>query len=130
MTVLTIKEEKMLLLENMKSKFYAHAFPCDDVEMFKKKLDELRKDNPKAKHFVYAYRIGVNSKSCDDKEPKGTGGRPILELLNKKNLNDIGIVVVRYYGGVQLGAGRLLRTYLNSAINVINECEIIEKDGK
>ena len=99
------------------------------LELFKTKLEKLRKDNPKAKHFVYAYRIGVNSKSCDDKEPKGTGGRPILEFLNKKNLNDIAIIVVRYYGGVQLGAGRLIRTYLQSAINVINECEIIEKEG-
>lgn len=129
MNVLTIKEEKVSLLENMKSKFYAYAFSCNDVELFKTKLEKLRKDNPKAKHFVYAYRIGVNSKSCDDKEPKGTGGRPILEFLNKKNLNDIAIIVVRYYGGVQLGAGRLLRTYLQSAINVINECEIIEKEG-
>ncbi|MCR4912068.1 MAG: YigZ family protein [Bacilli bacterium] len=129
MNVLTIKEEKIELLENMKSKFYAIAFPCIDVETFKTKLEKVRKDNPKAKHFVYAYRIGVNSKSCDDKEPKGTGGRPILELLNKKNLSNIAIIVVRYYGGVQLGAGRLLRTYLNSAINVLNKCEIIEMEG-
>lgn len=129
MNVLTIKEEKVSLLENMKSKFYAYAFPCDDVEKFKIRLETLRKENPKAKHFVYAYRIGVNSKSCDDKEPKGTGGRPILELLNKKNLNNTAIIVVRYYGGVQLGAGRLLRTYLSSAVNVLNECEIIEREN-
>ena len=129
MNVLTIKEEKVSLLENMKSKFYAYAFPCDDDEKFKIRLETLRKENPKAKHFVYAYRIGVNSKSCDDKEPKGTGGRPILELLNKKNLNNTAIIVVRYYGGVQLGAGRLLRTYLSSAVNVLNECEIIEREN-
>ena len=129
MAFLTIQESKTVLTENMKSKFYAIAFPVSDVESFKNKLEEVKKENPKAKHFVYAYRIGVNSKSCDDKEPKGTGGRPILELLNKKNLNNIAIIVVRYYGGVQLGAGRLLRTYLNSAINVINECNIIEIGG-
>ena len=129
MNFLTIKEEQVDLLENMKSKFYAIAFPCDDVEKFKTKLEKVRKDNSKAKHFVYAYRIGVNSKSCDDKEPKGTGGRPILELLNKKNLSNVAIIVVRYYGGVQLGAGRLLRTYLNSAINVLNKCELIEMEG-
>ena len=129
MSVFTIKEEKIQLLENMKSKFYAIAFPCSDVEEFKKRLEKERKDNPKARHFVYAYRIGTASKSCDDKEPKGTGGRPILELLNKKNLVDVAIIVVRYYGGVQLGAGRLLRTYLQSAINVLNNCEIIEKEN-
>ena len=127
MSVFTIKEEKTTLTENMKSKFYATAFPVSDVEVFKKRLEEIRKDNPKARHVVYAYRIGMNSKSCDDKEPKGTAGRPILELLNKKELVDVAIVVVRYYGGVQLGAGRLLRTYLNSAISVLNECEIIER---
>ena len=127
MSVFTIKEEKTTLTENMKSKFYATAFPVSDVEVFKKHLEEIRKDNPKARHVVYAYRIGMNSKSCDDKEPKGTAGRPILELLNKKELVDVAIVVVRYYGGVQLGAGRLLRTYLNSAISVLNECEIIER---
>ena len=127
MSEFTIKETKTFLTENMKSKFYATAIPVNDVEVFKKTLEQIRKDNPKARHIVYAYRIGPNSKSCDDKEPKGTGGRPILELLNKKNLNNIAIIVVRYYGGVQLGAGRLLRTYLGSAINVLNECEIIER---
>ena len=127
MSVFTIKEEKTTLTENMKSKFYATAFPVSDVEVFKKRLEEIRKDNPKARHVVYAYRIGMNSKSCDDREPKGTAGRPILELLNKKELVDVAIVVVRYYGGIQLGAGRLLRTYLNSAISVLNECEIIER---
>ena len=122
----TIREEKTKMLENMKSKFYATAFPVNDVEVFKKRLEQTRSDNPKAKHVIYAYRIGMNSKSCDDKEPKGTAGRPILELLMKKELVNAAIIVVRYYGGVQLGAGRLLRTYLNSAINVLNECEIIE----
>ena len=122
----TIKQEKSKLTENMKSKFIAIAFPVDDVEAFKEKLELVRKENSKAKHVVYAYRIGNNSKSCDDKEPKGTAGRPILELLTKKDLTNIAIIVVRYYGGIQLGAGRLLRTYLNSAINVLNECEIIE----
>ena len=130
MSEFSIREEKSKLLENMKSKFIAIAFPVNDVELFKTRLEQIRKDNPKAKHVVYAYRIGVNSKSCDDKEPKGTGGRPILELLNKKQLNNIAICVVRYYGGVQLGAGRLLRTYLTSAINVLNECEIVEIGGK
>ena len=127
MSVFTIKEEKTTLTENMKSKFCATAFPVSNVELFKKRLEEIRKDNQKARHVVYAYRIGMNSKSCDDKEPKGTAGRPILELLNKKELVDVAVVVVRYYGGVQLGAGRLLRTYLNSAISVLNECEIIER---
>ena len=127
MSNFTITEEKQALTENMKSKFYAIAFPVSDVEYFKTRLEQIRKENPKARHVVYAYRIGMNSKSTDDREPKGTAGRPILELLNKKGLVDVAIIVVRYYGGVQLGAGRLLRTYLNSAIAVLNECEIVER---
>lgn len=126
MNQLSISERKTVLTEMMKSKFYATAIPIDSVESFKSELDKIRKDNPKAKHVIYAYRIGVNSKSCDDGEPKGTAGRPILEFLNKKNLNNTAIIVVRYFGGVQLGASRLLRTYLNSAINVINQCEFVE----
>ena len=129
MNQFSVKETKMKLTENMKSKFYAYAIPMKDVDTFKTQLEKIRKENPKAKHVVYAYRIGTNSKSCDDKEPKGTGGRPILELLNKRNIVDTAIIVVRYYGGVQLGAGRLLRTYLNSAIEVLNECELVEIGG-
>ena len=126
MNEFTIKEEKSKLLEVMKSKFIAIAFPCNDVEVFKNRLELTRKEHSKARHVVYAYHIGVNSKYSDDKEPKGTAGRPIFELLNKKHLNNIAIIVIRYYGGVQLGAGRLLRTYLSSAVNVLDECELIE----
>ena len=121
-----VQEEVYALTEVMKSKFTAFVFPVDDVEEFKTRLEEIRKANPKAKHVVYAYRIGMNSKSTDDREPKGTAGRPLLELLMKKNLNNTAIIVVRYYGGVQLGAGRLLRTYVTSAVNAINKATIIE----
>ena len=121
-----VQEEVYALTEVMKSKFTAFVFPVDDVELFKTRLEEIRKANPKAKHIVYAYRIGMNSKSTDDREPKGTAGRPLLELLMKKNLNNTAIIVVRYYGGVQLGAGRLLRTYVTSAVNAINKATIIE----
>ncbi len=126
MNELTIKEETFALVEVMKSKFTAFVFPCDDVEKFKTRLEGVKKANPKARHVVYAYRIGVNSKSTDDKEPKGTAGRPLLELLTKKNLNNTAIIVVRYYGGTQLGAGRLLRTYVSSAVAAIDKAEIIE----
>ena len=123
----TVKEETIGFVELLKSKFTAFVFPCNDVEKFKTRLDEIRKANPKAKHVVYAYRIGVNSKSTDDREPKGTAGRPLLELLNKKNLNNTAIIVVRYFGGSELGASRLLRTYVNSAVDAFNKAEIIEE---
>ena len=122
-----IQKEGTGFVELLKSKFYSFAFPVSDVDVFKARLEEIRKANPKAKHIVYAYRIGVNSKSTDDKEPKGTAGRPLLELLTKKNLVDSAIIVVRYFGGSELGASRLLRTYLASGVDAINHSTIVEK---
>ena len=122
-----IQKEGTGFVELLKSKFYSFAFPVSDIEIFKARLEEIRKANPKAKHIVYAYRIGVNSKSTDDKEPKGTAGRPLLELLTKKNLVDAAIIVVRYFGGSELGASRLLRTYLASGVDAINHSTIVEK---
>ncbi len=126
MSNFTIAKDGNGYVELLKSKFYSFAFYVDDVEVFKAKLEEIRKANPKAKHIVYAYRIGVNSKSTDDKEPKGTAGRPLLELLTKKNLVNSAIIVVRYFGGSELGASRLLRTYLASGVDAINHSELKE----
>ena len=122
----TIQEKSNGYVELLKSKFYSYAFPVNDVEEFKKILETIRKENPKAKHVVYAYRIGVNSKSTDDKEPKGTAGRPLLELLTKKNLVNVAIIVVRYFGGSELGASRLLRTYLASGVDALNHANIVK----
>ena len=125
MNEFTVKEEVFGLVEVLKSKFTAFVFPVSTVEDFKIRLEQIRKANPKAKHVVYAYRIGPNSKSTDDREPKGTAGRPLLELLMKKNLNNTAIIVVRYYGGTQLGASRLLRTYVSSAVEAINKADLV-----
>ena len=122
----TILEKSTGYVELLKSKFYSYAIPVSDVEEFKAILESIRKDNPKAKHVVYAYRIGMNSKSNDDKEPKGTAGRPLLELLTKKNLVNAAIIVVRYFGGSELGASRLLRTYLASGVDALNHAQIVE----
>ncbi len=127
MSEVTIKQETTGFVELLKSKFYSFVLPVKDVEEFKTRLEQLRKANPKAKHVVYAYRIGMASKSTDDKEPKGTAGRPLLELLMKKNLNYVAIIVVRYFGGTELGASRLLRTYVASGVAAINNAEIVER---
>ena len=121
----TINQEIINQIEVMKSKFVAYLVPLKNEEDFKPLLANLRKEHKKARHIVYAYRVGVKSKSCDDGEPKGTAGHPLLELLYKKDLNDVALLVVRYFGGTKLGAGRLLRTYLQAGINAIDNCTLI-----
>ena len=107
-------------IEVNKSKFYAILLPLENVDDFKGLLAEVKKEHKKAKHVVYAYRVGMVSKSCDDQEPKGTAGRPLLELLLKRDLNNCVIFVARYFGGTKLGASRLLRTYLQAGIDTVN----------
>jgi len=111
------------LTEVMKSKFIALLMPIKDEEEFKNILKDIRKEHRKARHVVYAYRLGQSYKSNDDGEPKGTAGRPLLELLLKKDINNSALIVVRYFGGTKLGAGRLLRTYVQAGVNVINKLE-------
>ncbi|MDY4849119.1 MAG: YigZ family protein [Bacilli bacterium] len=116
-----INESYQAQIEVMKSKFIAFLFPINSPEDFKKVLANIQKEHSKARHIVYAYRIDQKTKSCDDREPKGTAGRPLLELLLKKDLNKVAVVVVRYFGGTLLGAGRLLRTYVQSGVSVLTK---------
>lgn len=120
----TVSQRFIKTTEVMGSKFIAILFPLDDDSLFKGILNDIKKEFNKARHYVYAYRVGQKSKSNDDSEPKGTAGRPLLELLHKKDMNNCAIVVVRYFGGTKLGAGRLLRTYVQSGVNVINISEL------
>ena len=119
-----VKENYQQQIEVMKSKFIAYLLPLNSEEEFKPILANLHKEHKKARHIVYAYRVGMKSKSCDDGEPKGTAGHPLLELLYKKDINNVALLVVRYFGGTKLGVGRLLRTYLQAGIDVINKAEL------
>ena len=121
----TVQEKNIKQIEVMKSKFIAYLLPLNNEEEFKPLLAALRKEHKKAKHIVYAYRVGVKSKSSDDGEPKGTAGHPLLELLHKKDINNVALLVVRYFGGTLLGASRLLRTYLQAGIDVINNSALV-----
>ena len=122
--MLLVDKKYEAMIEVMKSKFIAILFPINDEEQFKDTLKDIRKKHRKARHVVYAYRLGQNYKSNDDGEPKGTAGRPLLELLLKKDVNNIALVVVRYFGGTKLGAGKLLRTYLSSGVEVLKKAGI------
>ena len=120
----TVKQSAIHQIEVMKSKFIAYLYPLNKEDDFKAILASLRKEHKKARHIVYAYRVEMKSKSCDDGEPKGTAGHPLLEHLYKKDINNVALLVVRYFGGTKLGAGRLLRTYLQAGIDVINKAEL------
>lgn len=106
--------------EIKKSKFIAYFYELDDISDIKTIIDELRKEHKKAKHIVYAYKFENTAGKTDDKEPSGTAGLPLYNLLEANNLNNKMIVVVRYFGGIKLGAGPLLRTYKNAGVSVIN----------
>ena len=121
----TIKEQRINQIEVMKSKFIAYFLPLDNEENFKPFLAALRKEHKKARHIVYAYRVSMKSTSSDDGETMGTAGHPLLDLLYKKDINNVALLVVRYFGGTKLGASRLLRTYLQAGIDVINSSELI-----
>lgn len=102
---------KESLYEIKKSKFHAFNYEVDSIEEINNILIELKKEHKKAKHIVYAYKIDRQEKKFDDGEPSGTAGLPLYNIINKKNLNHTLIVVVRYFGGIKLGAGGLLRAY-------------------
>ena len=124
----TIEKTTQSNLEVMKSKFISILMPLENPDDFKIILKNLQKEHSKAKHIVYAYKVGNKTKSCDDREPKGTAGRPLMELLLKKELDNVALIVVRYFGGTKLGAGRLLRTYVQAGVNAINAADIAERE--
>ncbi|MES2797811.1 MAG: YigZ family protein, partial [Bacteroidota bacterium] len=96
------------------SRFIAIAYPFDNIDLLKTYLIETKTIHPKARHFCYAYKIGMdseNSRSNDDGEPSGSAGKPILNAILSKNLSNILIIVVRYFGGTLLGVPGLINAY-------------------
>ena len=108
-------------LEIKKSKFISYLYEIDDVNEVDIIIDNLKKEHKKAKHFPYAYKFNTIAKKTDDKEPSGTCGTPILNVLERNNLNNHLIVIIRYFGGIKLGAGPLLRSYSKVANMLINK---------
>jgi len=114
------------ILEIKKSKFITLLIKIDDSNDVDKYLDNIKKEYKDATHYCYAYVIGNKEKANDDGEPSGTAGIPILNVLKRNNLNNILCVVIRYFGGIKLGAGGLLRAYSNSVSEALKVSNIIE----
>ena len=114
----------MIEIIEKKSKFLGYTYKVTSDNEVKEILANLKKEHKKATHICYAYNISseqVLAKACDDGEPSGTAGRPIFNVIDKKNLKNILTVVVRYFGGVKLGAGGLVRMYTKCASESIKE---------
>lgn len=100
-----------------KSRFLGYLIECENEDEIKSFLEELKKEHKKARHFCWACRLKnpFCERAVDDGEPSGTAGRPILSVMQKREIQNMAIVVVRYFGGVKLGAGGLLRAYAGTA---------------
>ena len=112
------------------SKFLAFAYPVRTLDEVKTHLDQLRKDYFDARHHCYAYILGPRKdafRANDDGEPSGTGGRPIHGQLLSADLTDTLIVVVRYFGGILLGASGLANAYKTAARDAIDHATIVER---
>ena len=102
-------------IEVKKSKFISYLYEIDNINEVDIILNSLKVEHKKANHFPYAYKINNTAKKTDDKEPSGTCGTPLLNILDRNNLNNHIIIVVRYFGGTKLGVGLLLRSYSKCA---------------
>lgn len=110
-----------------KSRFIGHGKPCETEEDALAFLAEIRAQHKDATHNCYAYIIGANMgvmRYSDDGEPGGTAGLPIIEVMKARNVTNCAVVVTRYFGGVLLGAGGLVRAYSQGAAAAINACGV------
>ncbi len=129
-TYLTIKQEVQAIYKEKGSKFLAFAFPVDSEEAIKEHLAQLRKKYYDATHHCYAYLLGKDKKifrANDDGEPNGTAGLPILNQLKSKEITNVLVVVVRYFGGTKLGVSGLVNAYKTASVEVLAQAEIVEK---
>lgn len=114
----TIEKGAVAEFKDRGSKFIGYAYPVKTVEEFKDRLNEIKKEHPKATHHCFAYRLGLDGnmfRVSDDGEPSGTAGRPILGQIDSKELVNTLVVVVRYFGGTLLGVPGLINAYKSAA---------------
>jgi uncharacterized YigZ family protein len=112
------------------SKFIAYAFPVLTINDFKEKLAGVKKEHPKAAHHCFAYRLGLDGtvfRVSDDGEPSGSAGRPILGQIDSKQVTNVAVVVVRYFGGTLLGVPGLINAYKTATSLALQLTPIIAK---
>lgn len=126
----TIEEASEGLYKEKGSKFLAFARPVESEEEIKRYVQSLKKEHHSARHHCYAWRLGAENdrfRTNDDGEPSSTAGRPILAQIQRFDLSDILVVVVRYFGGTLLGVSGLIRAYSEAAADALQHATIITK---
>lgn len=127
---LTIEKAAYAEFKDRGSRFLAYAFPMVTTDEFKQQIQLLKKEHSKAVHHCFAYRIGLDGNQfrvSDDGEPSGSAGRPILGQIDSKELTNVGIVVVRYFGGTLLGVPGLINAYKSAAALALQMVPAIQK---
>lgn len=126
----TIEKPSAAEFKDRGSKFLAYAFPVSSIAECKERLAEIKKEHPKATHHCFAYRLGLDGNSfrvSDDGEPSGSAGRPILGQIDSKQVTNALVIVVRYFGGTQLGIPGLINAYKTSATLALQVTPIAQK---
>jgi uncharacterized YigZ family protein len=127
---LTIESNGLAEFSDRGSRFIAYAYPLKDVATFKTIMQQSKKEHPKASHHCFAYRLGLEGnifRVSDDGEPSGSAGRPILGQIDSRELTDILIVVVRYFGGTLLGVPGLINAYKTAAALALQVTAVVRK---
>lgn len=129
-TYQTIEKPAEGVFRDRGSKFLGFAYPITSDQDIKAIIANLKNEHPKANHHCWAMRWSTDRsifRVNDDGEPSGTAGRPILNTLLSRNLTNLAVVVVRYFGGTLLGVPGLINAYRTTAELALNECKVIEK---
>lgn len=127
-----LKVDHIEEIEIKKSRFITYLHRCFSEQEAKDYIVSIRKLHPNANHHCYAFIIGEHNeiqRSNDDGEPSGTAGLPMLESLAHQNIQDIVAITVRYFGGIKLGGGGLIRAYAKSVHNALNHASITRKQA-
>lgn len=126
----TIEKPSVAEFKDRGSRFIGYAFPIESVSDFKERLAEIKKEHPKATHHCFAYRVGLDGNTfrvADDGEPSGSAGRPILGQIDSKQLVNVLVIVVRYFGGTLLGVPGLINAYKNAASLCLQVTPAVQK---
>jgi uncharacterized YigZ family protein len=126
----TIEKSAHAEFKDRGSKFIGYAYPVASIEEFKERLNETKKEHPKATHHCFAYRIGIDGntyRTSDDGEPSGTAGRPILGQIDSKELVNISVIIVRYFGGTLLGVPGLINAYKSAAALALQMTPLVQR---